>query len=486
SLTNYWGLAGNAIDGVGNDDGTLTGTTPVAGDFGQALSFDETSDRVTLPDVTYGAERTISFEFKVDDNTGSLFQYIYSHGDINGFNSVNVFLNEASHGTDPNMLRTVIRDGDDTLDNAALQHNIASLVGDGLWHTYTVTAGADGLVVYLDGVQVAADATRGTGAVDPTGSLYLGARYDLDSARLYGGSLDTVQLYDRALIATEVADLANQTNVATVSMTVTACLDADSDGVGDCHEDANTDADNDPSTNPGPDTDGDTTPDYLDADDDGDGTPTASENADPNGDTDPRDARDTDRDGQPDYLDAPTSPTVGWVAAEQKISDTEGGFDGVLDGDDRFGVATTAIGDLDGDGVVDLAVGVEKDDDGAGPSGAVYILFLNADGTVKDEQKISATEGGLTAPLVYGDRFGWEVEGLGDLDGDGTPDLAVGSWSSNDGGAGTGSVDILFLNSDGTVRANQRISALAGNLTATLDPSDRFGTGLAGLGDLDG
>ncbi|MCB0116129.1 MAG: hypothetical protein KDD84_18645, partial [Caldilineaceae bacterium] len=60
--------------------------------------------------------------------------------------------------------------------------------------------------------------------------------------------------------------------------------DSDADGLDDCEEDANIDADNNPATNPGPDTDGDTTPNYLDADDDGDGIPTASENADPNGD----------------------------------------------------------------------------------------------------------------------------------------------------------------------------------------------------------
>ena len=69
-----------------------------------------------IPDISYGTEFSISFDFKLDDNSGSLFQYLYSHGDVNAFNSVNVFLNEASHGTDPNVLRTVIRDGDDTLD----------------------------------------------------------------------------------------------------------------------------------------------------------------------------------------------------------------------------------------------------------------------------------------------------------------------------------------------------------------------------------
>jgi len=49
----------------------------------------------------------------------------------------------------------------------------------------------------------------------------------------------------------------------------------------------------------------------------------------------------------------------------------------------------TAFGDLDNDGISDIAVGVFWDDDGGNNKGAVWILFLNANGTVKDQQKIS-------------------------------------------------------------------------------------------------
>ncbi|MCP5030119.1 MAG: hypothetical protein GY929_27940, partial [Actinomycetia bacterium] len=231
-------------------------------------------------------------------------------------------------------------------------------------------------------------------------------------------------------------------------------VDSDSDGLWDCEEDANTDADDDPATTPGPDTDGDTTPNYLDADDDGDGTLTSAENADPNADGDPRDALDSDWDGQPDYLDLPiTVASVGTVGTEQKISSTVGGLTGPLDSSDQFGQSAASIGDVDGDGIVDAAVGAYWDDDGGTNRGAVYVLFLNADGTVKAEQKISSTAGGLTGPLDDSDYFGQSVAGVGDVDGDGIADIAAGAPADADGGSSRGAVYVLLLNADGTVRA---------------------------------
>lgn len=176
----------------------------------------------------------------------------------------------------------------------------------------------------------------------------------------------------------------------------------------------------------------------------------------------------------------------GTVKSEQKISNTAGGFTGVLVKDDEFGRSVAGIGDLDGDGVVDIAVGAEGDDDGGGKTGAVWILFLNADMTVKNHAKISASSGGLTGPLDPGSKFGNSLAALGDLDNDGVADLGVGAPYDDDGGSHTGAVWILFLNTDGSVKADQKISALAGGFTGVLSSGSRFGDGLGGMGDLDG
>ena len=85
------------------------------------------------------------------------------------------------------------------------------------------------------------------------------------------------------------------------------------------------------------------------------------------------------------------------------------------------------IGIVDGDGILDLGVSAFWDDDGGNGRGAVWILFLRANGTVKASQKISETEGGFTGALNDLHNLGTAVAPLGDLNGDGVLDIAVGA-----------------------------------------------------------
>ena len=154
--------------------------------------------------------------------------------------------------------------------------------------------------------------------------------------------------------------------------------------------------------------------------------------------------------------------------------------------DDFFGYDIESIGDIDGDGVSDIAVGSPYDDD-CGPShGAVYILFLNSDGTVKDSQKISSTEGNFKEILDPYDAFGRAISNIGDFDGDGVSDIVVGAYHDDDGGYNTGAVYILFLNSDGTVKDSQKISSTEGNFQGVIDSGDCWGNAITSLNDFDG
>ena len=151
---------------------------------------------------------------------------------------------------------------------------------------------------------------------------------------------------------------------------------------------------------------------------------------------------------------------------------------------DRFGSSITSLGDVDGDGIADLAVGAVGDDTGGSYRGAVHVLFMNANGTVKNSQKIaSGVSGG--PPLADLDVFGVGVASLGDLDGDGVTELAVSAMFDDTGGLGRGAAYILFLNANGTVKTSQKIASGVPN-GPVLANGDYFGRSVASLGDVDG
>ncbi len=172
----------------------------------------------------------------------------------------------------------------------------------------------------------------------------------------------------------------------------------------------------------------------------------------------------------------------GTVKSHTAISNTEGGFTGKLGADHQFGRDLVSLGDMDGDSIPELAVGAPMQDR-VGP-GSLWILFLNRDGTVKREQKIGDGAGGFTAKLRMADFFGVSVDLLGDLDGDGAPDLVVGAMGDNDGGTENGAVYILFLNPDGTVKAQQKISEIYGDFSGRIDNGDRMGVSVTAIGDI--
>jgi len=163
-----------------------------------------------------------------------------------------------------------------------------------------------------------------------------------------------------------------------------------------------------------------------------------------------------------------------------------------LTNNDHFGDSVANIGDLDGDGVNDLAVGAIKDDAGGTDRGAVHIIFMNTDGSVDSTVEIndSTTNG---PELGDEDRFGDSVANIGDLDGDGVNDLAVGAPNDDTKSDGTyggrnwdaGGAYIIFMNTDGSVDSTVEINDSTTNGPA-LSGVDSFGHGVANIGDLDG
>ena len=133
-----------------------------------------------------------------------------------------------------------------------------------------------------------------------------------------------------------------------------------------------------------------------------------------------------------------------------------------------------------------MAVGAKWDDDGGNNRGAVWILFMNANGTVKSHQLINSTNGGLSGPLDDTDNFGSGVAGVGDVDGDGNEDLIASSAFGDIGGNTVGEVYLIYLNLDGTVKDEVLINSQVGGLTGPIDNADLFGYSISNIGDRNG
>lgn len=173
----------------------------------------------------------------------------------------------------------------------------------------------------------------------------------------------------------------------------------------------------------------------------------------------------------------------GSVKSSTRVADGVNGGPTTADGDE-FGDSLASVGDLNLDGVNDLAVGSPLNSTGGPARGAVHILFMNADGTVDSSTLIaSGTNGGPTLADVV--LFGSSVAFLGDVDGDGRPELAVGSEADDTGAVTAGAVYLLNLNTNGTVQSSQKIaSGLNGG--PPISTPDSFGSAVTNIGDLDG
>lgn len=82
--------------------------------------------------------------------------------------------------------------------------------------------------------------------------------------------------------------------------------------------------------------------------------------------------------------------------------------------------------DYNRDGILDLVIGASRNNEGGTNAGAVYIVWGGASGTV-DLSMIASGQGGVKIVGVAGSRAGSSVAVQSDMNGDGAPEVLIGS-----------------------------------------------------------
>ena len=197
-------------DSSGNsNDGTLTtndGATnkSVAGQFGQAISFDGVDDYILIPRPITD-DFTISFWFNTTQVVGGSTRDWWEgaglvDADVRGpDNDFGVTLGSGG--------RILFGVGNP---NVTISSPDAAPLNDGQWHHVVATRHKAGgaMILYVDGVEVSSG-TGSTNSLTAPPNMRLGSLQTGVASRFFDGLIDEVTIFDRAISAGEVAALAS-------------------------------------------------------------------------------------------------------------------------------------------------------------------------------------------------------------------------------------------------------------------------------------
>jgi len=142
--------------------------------------------------------------------------------------------------------------------------------------------------------------------------------------------------------------------------------------------------------------------------------------------------------------------------AKFRLSDLDGSNGFVIEGidaDDKSGISVSDTGDINNDGIADLIIAAySADPNGQSSAGESYVVFGRGSGFVSPFalSTLDGSNGFVIEGINTGDLSGIQVNGAGDINGDGIADLIIGAHAADPSGqAGAGESYVVFGSSSG-------------------------------------
>jgi len=207
-LVAYWKLDETegdiAYNSISENHGVLSGNParqPDSGKMAGAIQFDSIDDYITT-------------DFVLNPSLGPFSVFAWIKGGVPG----QVIISQSDGtGTGEDWLCNDTSNGN--LMTGLLPQKIGryypepliseSIIIDGQWRHVGFVWDGSYRILYVDGIEVAKDATAQNPLKSATGGLYIGASKDLDAGTFFAGSIDDVRIYDSALSAEQIRTVFN-------------------------------------------------------------------------------------------------------------------------------------------------------------------------------------------------------------------------------------------------------------------------------------
>jgi parallel beta-helix repeat protein len=168
----------------------------------------------------------------------------------------------------------------------------------------------------------------------------------------------------------------------------------------------------------------------------------------------------------------------GWTM-DVNLSEANASYVGERDA--NSGVSVAGIGDVNGDGFDDFAIGAYRDNELLANSGQTYVIFGGPTGYSRD------TSVALSNASFLGERLGAfsgvTLAGLGDVNGDGFDDFMIGAYMDDEAGMDYGQSYLIL---GGTTNWGLDTNLFSSNASFIGERASLSGSGIDGVGDVNG